>query len=300
MGFFMKNKRNAISPFLFYILVSTLASLAFILLGALAFTLLSIKFTDIGFIIIAILLLWKGGIVGFVAWFFLKKSSDIEYAVKFIGRYLGCFYGLLIGSVLGLKVGAFFRQGNVIGIFSGAIILYFVGRWIGGRLSLVLGNQIAKVFIIEEPQQLKPTMKHKGLYKFLVLFYIFIVPLLYIVTGLMINWLEIPIGYLTELLPISRIIAIVLSIVVISYTWFMRKRERINLMIDTTKQDRTFFWLGLIISSVPGVYGFILFIAMGASILELCCFALASSIASIVWVIKNPIPNLQEENSNNS
>jgi len=48
-------------------------------------------------------------------------------------------------------------------------------------------------------------------------------------------------------------------------------------------RENAIFILGMGLSAAPMVYGFLLFIAFGASIIELSLFAVASSLMAIIW-----------------
>jgi hypothetical protein len=116
-------------------------------------------------------------------------------------------------------------------------------------------------------------------------FYLFFIvgfPLFFVVVSLMINYFDIPVGYLPELLSFTRIIAIALSIISLMYPWLTQRNGSLKINITSFPESgKTLIGLGL--SFVPALYGFVLFIAMGASIVEVCLFALASSISALVW-----------------
>ena len=285
----MQSERKQISPLLYYILLSGLTGLTFVLVGVIAFILSSLKIIDNAILIVlTILLLWKGVLVGFLMWFFFRKFHNKEFAVKFIGRYHGRFFGLIIGGFLGLRIANVLGLEDIIFIVVGALALYFFGRGVGSEVSITISGQLDKLFSITETQQSQKVVEAKPPKRFLLALYIIVIPLLFVVTGLLINYFDIPIGYLNELLFISRIILIPLAILSICYPWLMRKRWLNKFQSTTSSPGLATSWMGLSMSVVPSVYGFILFVGMGASIMELCFFAASSSIAAIIWIANNP------------
>jgi hypothetical protein len=103
------------------------------------------------------------------------------------------------------------------------------------------------------------------------------------------NYFDVPIGHLTELLPLSRIVVIVLSIFSICSPWLMKNRWLNKYQTKTSSPASSVYLLGLILSIVPTIYGFLLFIAMGASIFELFIYAVVSSIAAVLWSVNNGV-----------
>jgi hypothetical protein len=289
----MQSERKVISPLLYYIILSSVTSIVFILAGVIGFIFSSLRITDsFAIIIISALLIWKGAIVGVVTWFFHKNSHKKDFAVKFIGLYLGRFYGIFIGGFLGARIASLLKQAETIGFIVGALAFYFAGRWIGSKISVAIDDQLDKVFSILETQEPEKIGNKKSTNRFTFIAFILysvVLPLLFVIIGLLINYFDIPIGYLTELLPISRIIVIVLSIFSICSPWLIKNRWLVIYQSMTTSPESIIYWLGLIFSIIPAVYGFILFIAMGASIIELCFYAVVSSIAAIFWSMNNNV-----------
>jgi hypothetical protein len=116
-----------------------------------------------------------------------------------------------------------------------------------------------------------------------------ILPFLLVVIGLLMNYFDVPIGYLPELLPVSRIVVIVFSIFSICAPWILKSRWTSKYQAMTSSPESIVYWLGLVFSIVPAIYGFVLFLAMGASIVELCFYAIVSSIAAIIWNMNNGV-----------
>ena len=211
----MHSSKRTVSPFLYFILVSSLTNLVFLLIGIVGLALFSVKLSEIGLLIIVFLLLWKGALVGFFSWFSHKKANNKDFLVKFIGIYLGRFFGILIGGFLGYEIADTFKQSNFIGFVVGALAFYFAGRWTGSKISTFIGTQLDKVLSIPESQVTGNVVDTKSASRFVsigFLLYGVILPFLLVIIGLLMNYFYVPIGYLPELLPVSRIVVIVLSI----------------------------------------------------------------------------------------
>ena len=131
----MQNSKRTVSPFLYFILISSLTNFVFLLIGMVELALISVKLSGIGLLIIVFLLLWKGALVGFVSWFSHKKTNNKDFLVKFIGIYLGRLFGIIIGGFLGYEIADTLKQSNLIGFVIGALAFYFTGRWIGSKIS---------------------------------------------------------------------------------------------------------------------------------------------------------------------
>ena len=120
-----------------------------------------------------------------------------------------------------------FKQPEIIGIIVGALAFYFAGRWIGAKVSILISSQLDKAFYNKETQEAGNILYIKFSNKFASLAFILygvILPLMVVILGLLINYIKIPIIYHTELLPISRTIVIVLSILSICLPWLFKNR----------------------------------------------------------------------------
>ena len=148
----MQSSKRTISPLWYFILISSLTNLAFLLVGMVVLALFSVKLSGIGLYIIIFLLLWKGALVGFISWSSHKKANNKDFLVKFIGIYLGRFFGILIGGFLGYEIANTLKLSNLIGFVVGALVIYLAGRWIGSKISVLIGIQLDKAFSIPEPQ----------------------------------------------------------------------------------------------------------------------------------------------------
>jgi hypothetical protein len=195
----VQNNRKEISTLLYYMLLSSLTSIVFIVAGLVLFALSSLRITDpIGIVIISALLVWKGALVGFVTWSFHKKSHNQEFAVKFIGLYLGRFYGTFIGGFLGARIAGMFRQADIFGFIVGALAFYFAGRWIGSTTSVTISGLLDKVFSITKTEEQEKVVEAKPLKRVFLVVYIVVLPLLLVVVALLLKYFSVPIGYLVE------------------------------------------------------------------------------------------------------
>jgi hypothetical protein len=254
--------------------------------------LFSVKLSGIGLLIIVFLLLWKGALVGFVSWFSHKKANNKDFLVMFIGLYLGRFFGIIIGGFIGYEVADTLKQSNLIGFVIGALAFYFAGRWIGSKISTLIGAQLDKVLFIPESQTTVNIVDTKSTSRFASIGFILygvILPFLLVIIGLLMNYFEVPIGYLPELFHVSRIVVIVFSIFSISAPWLLKSRWISKYQTMTSSSESIVYLLGLVFSIVPAIYGFVLFLAMGASIVELCFYAVVSSIAATIWNMNNKL-----------
>jgi len=239
------------------------------------------------------LLLWKGALVGFLSWLWNKKTNNKDFLVKFIGIYLGRFFGIFIGVFLGARISDVFKQSGIIGFIVGALVFYFAGRWIGPRVSSMIGRQLDKLFLVPELEKAIEAKPPSRFFSIGFAIYFVLLPWLLVVIGLLMNYFVFPIGTLTEYLSTSRFIAIALSVFSIFAPWLMANRMLVKFQAVTSSSESAVYWLGLTLSIVPTIYGFILFIVMGASIFELIIFASVSSIASIIWNV-NKFPIMQK------
>ncbi|MBI4759806.1 MAG: hypothetical protein ACOYYF_04405 [Chloroflexota bacterium] len=288
----MQNSKGIISPLLYFTLISSLTNLVFLIIGMVGLALFSAKLSGLGLLIIVFLLVWKGALVGFVSWFSHKKANNKGFLVKFIGIYLGRFFGIIIGGFLGYEVAETLKQSNLIGFVIGALAFYFAGRWLGSKISTLIGAQLDSVLSIPESQATGNIADAKSTSRFASMGFILYgvaLPFLLVIIGLLMNYFEVPIGYLPELLPVSRIVVIVCSVLSISAPWLLKSRWISKYQTMTSSPESVIYWLGLVFSIVPAIYGFVLFLAMGTSIVELCFYSVVSSIATIIWSMNNKV-----------
>jgi len=286
---FMQSSKRTIAPLMYFILISSFTNLTFLLVGIVLLLIFSVKLLDPVLQIIVFLLLWKGGLVGIFSWFFHKKANNKDFLVKFIGIYLGRFFGIFIGGFLGIKMFDVINQSTLIGLIVGALAFYFVGRWTGSKVSILIGKQLDNVFHLPETAKIADTISANRSISIGFILYGVILPFLLVVIGLLMNYFDIPTDYLTELLPISRIVVVVFSIISICYPWLMKNRWRNIHQKMSSSPNTMVYWLGLVFSSVPVIYGFLLFIVMGAPIVELCIYAVVSFISVILWSMNHGV-----------
>jgi hypothetical protein len=285
----MQRKRSEISLLLYYVILSSLTSLVFILAGIIISLLFPSGINNKSLIaFIAILLFLKGGMVGFVAWFATRKSRNKEFTMKFIGQYLGRFFGLLIGGILGVLLARYLNISDVLGSVLGGILLYVAGWYIGGKLSFLIDTQMDKRFAVHE-KATENNATHGSRLKKSYAFLLFIIyPWLWVGLAWMFVILEIPIDNYSGILPTLRIISIVCSFISIAGPWLLQAKISPKLKFGSIPLRLLNFWLGLVLSSTPSIFGFVLFVGVGASINEVVIFACVSSLATLIWVVTHP------------
>jgi positive regulator of sigma E activity len=294
----MSKETKLISPLLYYTLVSGVTNLVFIASGVIAFVIFSIKVPNILITVILFLLIWKEVIIGFIAWSGYKKTGNKEFFVDYIGKYLGRFFGSFAGAFMGDYIASMiFGKGELIGAIVGAYSFNFPGRWLGSLISTTISVQLDKVITIEEVHIEEVVIRKKPRTRFVSILYVFIVPLIFVIIGLLLSYFDIRGSFFSEYVTIARIIAIVYSLFGFAFPWLMKKHWMEKYQPSTSRPEVVVGVLGLAISVIPVLCGFILFIAFGASIWELCAFAVASSVVAIIWIITNPLEkNFNEKN----
>lgn len=280
----MQNEKRTMSLLLYYLLVSSLANFVFVAVGAMIFFLVSQswKFDSILIIVILFFLLQKSFVVGFGTYWAHKQGRfDKVSGTRFVGFYYGRFFGLIIGAFIGSQIA------KGIGAIIGALTLYFAGRWIGSKVGFLIGHILDSNLPVADIQE-KDIAKSSPSKKLFVVIYAAIFPLLIMLLALFFILNDIKfVGLSTNWLPTARIIVIALSLVSIVSPWLIQKRMLQNQILNPIFNV---FWLGLGLSVIPAIYGFILF-TMGASMIELGFFAIASSLAAIIWSIKTSVEN---------
>jgi hypothetical protein len=272
----LKNKKRTLSLLIYYFLDASLTNLVFVLVGASVFILVShsLKLDTILIVIVFFALLLKSLLVGFITYFAQKKSLfDKESGTKFIGFYFGRFFSLIIGGFLGFEI----AQG--IGAIIGAVSFYFIGRWLGPKVSFLICHLLDSNFSIADISEkviAKPSL-------LMVIAYAVIFPWFMVLSALLFKLANIQFADTTAgWLPIARIVVIVISLYSLIAPWFLQKLMSKNQMANFFFVK---FWLGLVVSIIPVICGFMLF-TMGASIIEVGIFAAVSSLAAIIWSIK--------------
>jgi hypothetical protein len=275
----MHNEKRTISPLLYYLLTAGLTNLIFVVVGAVVVVLLSptLKLDTILVGVIIFVLLQKSLIVGYVTYSFHKQGRfDKVSGTRVIGFYFGRLFGLLIGAFIGSKIG------GGIGALIGAIAFYFLGRWIGFKVGFVVGRLLDKNLPVADLSE-KVVARPSPSKRLFFVAYAAIFPLLMLLLAsfFKFNHIQLP-NSPANTLPTARIIVIALSIFSLVAPWFIQRRMSQKQIPNSAF---SLFWIGLALSFAPVIYGFFLFI-LGASILELGVFAVASSLAAIIWIRK--------------
>jgi hypothetical protein len=286
----MQNEKPVISPFLYYLLLSSLTNLPFILTGLILLSCFYLSIMNsIGIIILVIfLMLYKTVIPSFVSSRMYKKTDKREFLVKFIGLNLGGFYGMFIGGFLGLELAGLLKFPGILGLIVGALVFYFAGRWIGPIMSSWFGLQVDKVVAIKEIPAARRVTRPKI---FLPLLYVIIAPWLWVGIAILLNHFHIEFISYDKGLPIARIVAILLSIFSLCAPWLIKKQGLKRLQEITFSLETAMLWLGVTFSIIPSIFGFMLFTTVGASILEMCFFSMASSLGGIFWIVSQTTYN---------
>jgi len=282
----MHNEKPVISPYLYFLLLSSLTNLGYILAGLIVIALFAVQLSNPLAIIILILIIYKSLLEGFLTGFLYKRTYKKDHLVKFIGLYFGRFFGLFVGGLLGYKTANLLNLSVIIAPIVGALAFYFAGRWIGPKVSTWIGHQVDKKFSVKEIQT---DLIAAQPIKLIPILFVVGFPLLIVGITFVFDYSNIPIDSFNEVLPIASIVAIILSALFVFSPWII-KRQGASIFQDiTSSPESALFWWGVSTSMLPAGFGFILFFFVGASILETCFFAMASSMAGIFWIIKNPI-----------
>ncbi len=261
-----------------------LTNLVFVVVGAIIFFSLSptLKFDAILIGVVLFVLLQKSLIVGYVTYSFYKQGRvDKVSGTRIIGFYFGRFFGLFIGAFIGSLIA------KGIGAIIGALTFYFVGRWIGFRVGFAIGRILDRNLPVADMSE-KIVAKPSPSKRLFVVAYAAIFPWLMMLLALFFEFNNTRfVGISSDWLPTGRIVVITLSLFAIVAPWLIQQR-----MSKRQVPNAAFnlFWLGLALSVAPVLYGFFLFI-LGASIIELGVFAVASSLAAIIWSRKANVEN---------
>lgn len=205
-----------------------------------------------------------------------KRWQEHVLIAKGGGMLLGHVVGLLLGGILGG------RYGGVFGAIVGVISLYLLVGRIGAKISSALGSQLDRIFFSTEEVQTVDTVRLAQPAGWLLIIYGVIVPALFVVIAIFLNSFAVPISKYSNGLSTARIMVIALSLLSIVLPWLLRPRW-MKSITNSVVRENAIFILGLGCSIAPAVYGFLLFIAFGASIIELSLFAVASSLMAIIW-----------------
>ena len=209
-----------------------------------------------------------------------NRWQDHLTLIKGGGYLLGRVVGLLLGGILGGRYGGIFW-----GIV-GAVSFYMIFGRVGAKISFVIGNQLDRIFLSSEETEIAGTLQRARPTGWLLIIYGVVVPVLFVVIAIFLHSSAVSISQYSEELSTARMVIIALSLLAIVLPWFMRNRWMMKSTTSVVARENAIFILGMGLSVAPVVYGFILFIAFGASFIELCIFAVASSLAAIIWGAK--------------
>jgi hypothetical protein len=279
----MPDEKRTMSLLHYYLFLSSLTNLVFTAVGILVLLLVSraskLEISTVG--IIAFFLLFKSALVGYLVHAAHKRGSfDRASGTRFIGMYLGRFFGLILGVYVGARIA------DLPGAIAGGVILYIAGRWVGPEISILLGHLLEHKLSaagVAGNQAYKPSPPRRLLTAFYAVF-----PILLLLVAIYLRATDITFeGFPTGWLPTARWVVIATSLYSLAAPWLIKRR-----MLKNPKPTPSIdmFWLGLVLSVVPVIYGFFLF-TLGASIVELSIFAVVSSGAAIFWSIKTNAEN---------
>lgn len=262
---------------LYYLLITTITEL--ILVSGAVLILLPTGFLkDLPLDVLSFLLIYKTIIATIVLIIMARKRwQENAMIVKGGGMILGHVVGLLLGGILGG------RYGGVFWAIVGVISLYLIVGRIGAEISSAVGNQLDRIFSYSEEIESVSTVQLARPTGLLLIIYGLVVPALFVVIAILLNSSAVPISKYSEELPAARIVVITLSLFSILLPWLLRTRWMMKSTTSIISRENAIFILGIGLSVAPVVYGFLLFIAFDASIVELGIFAIASSLMAIVW-----------------
>lgn len=262
---------------LYYLLITTLTEL--ILVSGAVLILLPTGFLkQLPLGILAALLVYKTLIATVVLIFMARNRwQDRLTLVKGGGYLLGRVVGLSLGGILGG------RYGGVLGAIVGAIVLYMLMGRIGAKVSSAIGNQLDRISSSSEEAGSVSPLQRVRPPRWLLMIYGVVVPATFVIIAMLMNGLAIPVIRYSAGLPAARIVVIALTLLSILLPWLMRNRSIMKSTTDAVARENAIFFLGLGLSVAPVIYGFCLFIAFGASTIELGIFAIVSSLAAIIW-----------------
>jgi MFS family permease len=210
----------------------------------------------------------------------------VDYIGKYLGRFFGVFAGAFIGTYIVTKI---LGKGEIIGAIVGAYSFYFLGRWLGSLVSTTISGQLDMIVTIEEVHLDEIVIRKKLRTRFVSILYVFILSLIFVIIDLLFSYFDIRFNINPEYLPIARILGIVYSLFAFALSLFMKKRWMEKYQPITSRPEFIVGMIGLGISSIPVLCGFILFTVFGASIWEFCAFSVASSMVAIIWIIVTPM-----------
>jgi len=269
----MTLEKRTISPIIFYTLISIITAVVFVSL-TISTLLLTDFLNDTATYIIAVLFLFKSLVTGLYMTTFGKYSGK-EILLKVIGMR----NGQMLGFIIGAAIGSIIWKGY--GTIIGGLLFYFLGRWVGIKISFFTADLLERVFQIPENNvdMTSPSEKKKA---FLFNHIYLLLPLFFIVITLLLNIFNIQIATISNSLPVARLVIYTLSIVSVAVPWILQY----SMEFSPQKYQKTKAYLpqlGGIYSIIPSIFGFFLFI-MGAPIIEIICIACFSFIFAVIWL----------------
>lgn len=195
------------------------------------------------------------------------------------GHLEGRVVGLLAGGILGAKYAGW------IGAVAGAIGLYFLGARIGSKISLAIGNRMGLLGGTSQAAEPPVALPSSRLKAWLGLGIGVILPLLLFASSLFLHRAGYRAQEYAQALPTARLIVIALSIGTVLIAWLIRWRARVKSWGQAGSLELPVFFIGAGASMAPALYGQLLFMAFGASMLEVLAFTLVSCTSGIAWTL---------------
>ena len=272
MGQDMQTEKRTMAAWVFYTLVSAITAVIFVLPASLVF--FAVHFWDNAAVtIFAILFLLKSPVMGWGVGVFIKRFTK-EMKLRGLGWYHARLVGFLVGAALGNEIA------NGIGAILGALIFYFLGRWAGPKVSYAVAAWIERYYKVPGIHMDRVPAKRESMPPSVVFL---LALLIFILVGFLVDYFDIGRPFLPEYLPVARVIAIVLSIVMVSLPWLLKYRAMRE--TQTNKQHPVDSLIVYVAFSIgPAIYGLILFF-LGAALFELIAFVAASEIAGVIWLV---------------
>ena len=203
--------------------------------------------------------------------------------MKGFGLFQGRLGGLFVGGMAGFEIG------NGIGAILGALIFYFLGLWIGPKVSKEIANWIERNYDVLEVQTDQVAPKERGIFPSA---YVLLFPFVFVIFGFLLKGIPIDVDFDPQYLPVARIVAVMFSLLTIgSLYWIKYLMVREMKIKETPAIDLLF--IGTFFSVAPMIYGFILFL-IGASLFEFIIFAGVSEIAGIIWLVYESRNRIEE------
>ena len=222
-----------------------------------------------------------------------NRWAERQNILKGGGLLLGHVVGMLLGGSLGVRYG-----GGFWGLL-GAVVLYLLVGRIGMKVSFAIGNQLDRLSSPTEQVDADSTIRSIRPSALLLSLYGIIAPALFVLIAVLISSSGVPVSEYSESLLTARIVVITLSLISITLPWLLRTRWKIKPVTNNVvSQENAIFILGMAFSVAPVIYGFFLFLVFGVSVIELSIFAVASSLALILWSA-NTKPGHQKTNEEN-